>query len=317
MTIKFQQLVHALSLAQRGSFREAAEDQHLSQPAFSRSINKLEQTLGVSLFDRSTRGARPTLYGEAMLQRARMIVEQADELQRELHLLQGLDIGSFNVAMALVPAELSASRALGAMVLDYPNLEYGARLSDWDGVANLVLSRDVDIGIGEVSVAEQDDRLRADLVGEHDIVLFHRKGHPLSGKTRVTTSMIDEFNLALLKLPGRLADRFPGKGRIDPGTGFKIPSIEVDDFTIARNIVLESDAVSASMALQIEPWIRSGELEVLPFRAPWFKTRYGFITRRDRLLSPATNVFMDLVRRIELDIAARNRALMDELFAGK
>ena len=317
MAIKLQQLVHALSLAQCGNFREAAEDQHLSQPAFSRSINKLEQTLGVTLFDRSTKGARPTLFGEAMLQRARQIVEEADELQREIQLLQGLDMGSFSVAMALVPAELSASRALGEMVRHYPNLEYSARLSDWDGVAKLVLDRDVDIGIGETSVAEQDDRLRVDIVGEHDIVLFHRRGHPLSGKTRVTKSMIDKFNLALLKLPGRVADRFPGKGRIDPDTGFKVPSIEVDDFTIARNIVLESDAVSASMALQIEPWIRSGELEVLRFRAPLFKTRYGFITRRDRLLSPATKMFMDLVRRIEQDIAARNRALMDELFAGK
>lgn len=317
MTIKFQQLVHALSLAQYGSFREAAEDQHLSQPAFSRSINKLEQTLGVTLFDRSTQGAKPTLYGEAMLQRARKIVEEADELQREMQLLQGLDTGSFTVAMALVPAELSASRAVGMLVRDYPKLECRARLSNWDGVANLVLSRDVDIGIGEVSVAEQDDRLGVDVVGEHDIVLFHRKGHPLSGKTRVTKSIIDEFNLALLKLPGRLADRFPGKGHIDPDTGFKIPSIEVDDFTIARNIVLESDAVSASMVLQIEPWIRSGELEVLPFRKPWLKTRYGFITRRDRALSPAANMFMNLVRQIELGITVRNRALMDELFAGK
>jgi hypothetical protein len=59
--------------------------------------------------------------------------------------------------------------------------------------------------------------------------------------------MIDEFNLSLLKLPGRLADRFLRKDYINRDRGFKIPSIEVDDFTITCNIVLGSDAVSASI----------------------------------------------------------------------
>lgn len=314
MTIKHSQLFHALALARHGSFRKAAEDQHLSQPAFSRSIHNLEASLGVKLFDRTTKGTKPTLFGNAMLERARTIVYEASELERELQLLQGLNTGSLTVAMALVPAELSASRAVGKLLRNHPGLKYRARLDDWAGVTNMVLSREADIGIGEISVAELDERLDVELLGEHEIVLFHRKGHPLSGRSKVMASEIDEFDLALIKLPGRLADRFPGKGHIDPHTGFKIPSVEVDDFTIARNITLESDAVSASMILQIKPWLESGELEVLPFRAPWLKTKYGFISRRDRMLSPAAKAFMSNVRQIELDIAACNRALMHKFF---
>lgn len=310
MTIKHVQLTHALALAKRGNFREAADDQHLSQPAFSRSIHNLEASLGVKLFDRSAKGTQPTLFGDAMLKRAKEIVSEASELERELQLLQGLDIGSLVVVMAVVPAELSASRALGRLSRSNPGLNYQAKLSDWSGVASLVLSREADIGIGEVSVAENDEYLDVEIVGEHEIVFFHRKGHPLSGKKEVTASDINKFNLALLKLPGRLAHQFPGKGHIDPHTGYKIPAIEVVDFVIACNIVLESDAVSASMILQIEPWLESGELEVLPFREPWLKTKYGFICRRDRMLSPAAKAFMSHVRQIELDITARNSALM-------
>lgn len=314
MTIKHQQLKHVLALAKYGNFREAAENQHISQPAFSRSIHNLEESLGVKLFDRTSRGARLTMFGEAILKRATKVVDEASEITREIRLLQGLDVGSFTVAMAHIPAELSASRALGEMVKRYPEMKYRARLSDWEGVAGQVISRAVDIGIGEISEAEQDERLQVDLVGEHPIVLFHRKGHPLSEKKSLRKSDIDKFNLALIKLPQRLADRFPGKGYIDPHSGYKIPSIEVDDFTIARNIVLGSNTISASMILQIEPLLKSGEVEVMPYRAPWLKTRYGFVYRRDRMLSPAARAFINAVTQVEFDVAARNEALMKRFF---
>jgi DNA-binding transcriptional LysR family regulator len=225
-------------------------------------------------------------------------------------MLQGLDVGSLAVAMAAVPAELSAGRALGRLSQDHPGLDYRATLTDWSGVADLVLSREADIGIGEVSVAKQNDRLKVEVVGEHEIVLFHRKGHPLSGKKQVSTAAINKFDLALMKLPGRLAQRFPGRGSVDPRTGYKIPAVEVADFAIARNVVLESDSVSASMILQIATQLESGDFEVLPFRAPWLKTNYGFIYRRDRMLSPAAKAFMGHVRHVELDVAAQNHALM-------
>ncbi len=314
MALKHQQLVHALALAKYGNFRQAAEDQHLSQPAFSRSIHNLEQSLGVTLFDRTAQGTSLTLYGEAMLKRAQKIVAEAGELKRELQLLQGLSLGKFTLAMALFPAELSASHALGELVQEYPELDCRAKLSNWEGVASEVLSRSVDLGMGEISVVEPDDRLQVELVGDHDVVLFVRKGHPLCGRKKVSASDIDIYNLALLKLPERLATMFPGKGRIDPYNGIKTPSIEVDDLMTARIIVMQSDAVSAATPVQIEPWLKSGELEVLPYHKPWLKTHYGFITRKDRLLSPAAKVFMNNVRRIELKLASRNRELMQKIF---
>jgi DNA-binding transcriptional LysR family regulator len=99
----------------------------------------------------------------------------------------------------------------------------------------------------------------------------------------------------------------------DAEQGDQTPHIEVDDLSTARTIVLESDALSTATALQLEPWLRSGQLRVLPFRANWLRLNYGFITLRDRMLSPAGELFMRLVRQIEAEVAARNRELTDEL----
>ncbi|AUB80591.1 helix-turn-helix domain-containing protein [Candidatus Thiodictyon syntrophicum] len=58
--IKLQQLAHALALSRYGTFHRAAKAQHLSQPAFSRSIRALEESLGVALFDRQGAAVTPT-----------------------------------------------------------------------------------------------------------------------------------------------------------------------------------------------------------------------------------------------------------------
>ena len=68
--ITLKQLENALALQVHGNFRRAAEAQHFSQPAFSRSIQKLEATLGVTLFDRQKSGIKPMIYGDALLKRA-------------------------------------------------------------------------------------------------------------------------------------------------------------------------------------------------------------------------------------------------------
>jgi DNA-binding transcriptional LysR family regulator len=107
----------------------------------------------------------------------------------------------------------------------------------------------------------------------------------------------------------------PGKGFRDADLGDQAPHIEVDELASARTIVLESDALSTATAVQLEPWLRSGHLRVLPFRANWLRLNYGFITLRDRMPSPAAELFMRLVRQIEADVAARNRELTDELLS--
>ena len=128
--IKLQQLAHALALWRYGNFHRAAQAQHLSQPAFSRSIRSLEEGLGVPFFDRQTTVVTPTLYGETLLKRAEIILAETDELEREIELLQGLEAGSLAVATGAYAAEISASRALGELMRQHPDAKIIAGGSD-------------------------------------------------------------------------------------------------------------------------------------------------------------------------------------------
>jgi DNA-binding transcriptional LysR family regulator len=90
-------------------------------------------------------------------------------------------------------------------------------------------------------------------------------------------------------------------------------SVEVDELTTARSLILGSDAFGIAAPVQIEPWPRGGDLAVLPFRPPWLKLDYGFIYLRNRLPTPAAVRFMAIIQAIEADLSIRNRHLMDEL----
>ena len=67
--IEIRHLHHALALAEHRNFARAAEALHLSQPALTRSIQNLEEKMGLELFERRPKGVDPTDAGQLMLKR--------------------------------------------------------------------------------------------------------------------------------------------------------------------------------------------------------------------------------------------------------
>ena len=313
--IKFQQLAHALALARYGTFHRAAKAQHLSQPAFSRSIRALEESLGVALFDRQGAAVTPTHYGEALLARAATILDQTQELEREIELLQGLETGHFAVAVGVYAGELSANRAVAELIARAPDLRVKVELSTWRRVVDLVRERAVDLGVAEISSLGTAQGLDFEPIGQHAMVFFCRRGHPLLARQTVCKADLDAFPLASIRVPPRAAGLVPGRSVLDADTGDLIPQLEVYELTTARALILVSDAFGIAAPLQIEPWLRSGELVPLPYRPAWLALDYGFIYLKNRTLAPAAKRFMAIVREIEAEIEVRNRNLIRAIFA--
>jgi LysR family hydrogen peroxide-inducible transcriptional activator len=80
MNLTLKQLRYVEALARHGHFGRAADACAISQPALSMQIRELEASLGADLFERGARRVRPTGFGEAFVQRARLILRAVDEL---------------------------------------------------------------------------------------------------------------------------------------------------------------------------------------------------------------------------------------------
>ena len=110
-----------LAIAETGSFSEAGERLHLTQPAVSKRIAGLEQQLGVRLFDRLGREIGLTEAGRALLPRAYQILNVLDDTRRALTNLSGEVSGRLVLAIGpdggWVPHEVELFRAHGFSAL--------------------------------------------------------------------------------------------------------------------------------------------------------------------------------------------------------
>ncbi len=109
-------LYHLVLIVEHGTFTEAARRAHLSQPALTASIRRLEEHFGARVLDRGRHGARLTAAGEALLPRARRALAAIDEGRRAVAEIEGLHAGEVRVGAGstactyLLPPELAAFR---------------------------------------------------------------------------------------------------------------------------------------------------------------------------------------------------------------
>jgi DNA-binding transcriptional LysR family regulator len=80
--MRIQQLEYATAVARFGSFRRAAEALHISQPALSENVRRLERELGVEILDRRRSGATVGEHGRELLPHMLAVIEAADSLKR-------------------------------------------------------------------------------------------------------------------------------------------------------------------------------------------------------------------------------------------
>ncbi|MFJ4587540.1 transcriptional regulator CynR [Pseudomonas moraviensis] len=108
-------LRYLLAVADHGGFTRAAEALHVSQPTLSQQIRQLEETLGVSLFDRTSRTVKPTDAGAAYIECARRVMVELEAGQRALHDVKDLSRGTLRLAMT--PTFMAY--LVGPLVRDY------------------------------------------------------------------------------------------------------------------------------------------------------------------------------------------------------
>jgi LysR family hydrogen peroxide-inducible transcriptional activator len=149
--VQLHQLRYVLAVAECGSFSKAAESLFLSQPSLSVQVRKLEEELGVALFERLARKVVLTGAGEAFLAHVRPALEQLDSARAcaadEKHLRAG------RVAVGALPS--IAAGMLPACVSDFRRQHPG-----------------VDIRLLEHNQPAELERLLAD--GELDLALVRR-----------------------------------------------------------------------------------------------------------------------------------------------
>jgi DNA-binding transcriptional LysR family regulator len=305
--VEFRLIRHALALGRHRNFARAAESLRLTQPTLSRSIAMLERELGVRLFDRTSEGARPTAFGELLLQRGATLLDGEAEFRREIQLLAGLESGTLRVGLGPYPAEISVGMAAGRLMRKHPRLGVELLCADPDQIIRGVLAGHYDVGVCAPVGIGDIPRLRFAPLPCHPIFLACRPGHPLAGRRGVTLDQVLDYPLVttmLAGVPGVLAGSRRSAGRYDEDRNLFRPAVHVNVLTLARQIAAETDALLPATTGMIAREEADGLLVRLPFHVPEMCTQYGILTLADRSIVPAAAAFLDLLRAVESEVAA-------------
>ena len=120
--MELRHLHHFVVLAEELSFKSAAKRLHLSQPPLSVQIKRLEEELGVRLFDRSSRGIKLTAEGRVFLEHARTVLAAAEAAKRSAqHAHEGM-VGDLRIGIILPALTVSLSENFRNFRSKYPGV---------------------------------------------------------------------------------------------------------------------------------------------------------------------------------------------------
>ena len=285
-------LIAFRALAELGSFRRAAEAVHLSQPAYSRRIDKLERALGVRLVERTTRRVRLSAAGREFERKMRVLL---DDLDNALLAIRG-DPGTRGerVTLACVPTVVPS--LVAGVLARYRNSHARVQVTVLDTKSNevreAVAQGDADFGLSFVD--EPDGDLEFTALFDEAFVLACPPGHALARRAGVRWAELDRHAyIALARTSGNrlIVDRALAAAGLRPRVAY-----EAQTGATALALVEAGLGVAAmpAMALQGREHAR---LVGVPLHEPEVRRTIGLVRRRARALSASAAQLYALFRQ--------------------
>jgi DNA-binding transcriptional LysR family regulator len=289
------QLRHLIELAANGSFSQSALKLHLTQPALSRSIKALEDELGQPLFDRIGRKNELTAFGSHIVQRARVLVDEADELRQTSVQLQKGDIGQFRIGMGSGPGAMLMTPMLMLMATNYPQAHIDISRGSTVLLVQALRERFLDALILDIRSLQPSVDLKVEALQEMAGAFMCRPGHPLAKKNSVPFAILRNYPIASTPLSDEVArilmERFGPQAHPD-----SLVTLRSEEISSLLDVARKSDAVVLTIRAS------APDLVELPVSPPLnVKARFGLVTIASRTEPPLLDKVRTLMRDILID----------------
>jgi DNA-binding transcriptional LysR family regulator len=288
-----RQIRYFLVLANELNFTRAAGRLHISQPPLTRQIQQLEASMGVVLFERTTRGVALTPAGAVFLEEARKIVALTDQATNKTRLahqgqLGRLDIGVFGSAILnVIPTLLIELRKT------HPDIVISLQNTTKIQQVEAVREKRLDIGFNRV-FPEVEDLVVETVMMESLYVAMH-KDHELV--RRRTLAVRDLNNQPLILFPNNVRPTFAD----NVVSLFRAEGLAPNVVHEVEDVMTCIALVSAGLGMAVVPEsavnLQLPGVRYHPLRSAEAKVDLSCVYRADNA-SPALMVFLDIVRKV-------------------
>ena len=290
MHLTLRQLKVFEVVARRLSYRRAAEELFLTQPAVSMQVKSLEKQLGVALFEQLGKRVHLTGAGQEVLAYARTVTQQLDELEAVLNHMKGLSGGRLRISVATT-ANYFIPTLLGTFSRRYPDVTVSLDVTNRETLLEQLTENTVDLVIMGQPPAGLD--VEAQTFMENPLVIVAPPDHPLARQAKIPLARLQD-EVFLVREPGsgtRIAmERFFAERDMHLKTGMEMGSNEAIKQSVQAGLglgLLSRATIEQELALK-----RLAVLDVagFPIMRHWY-----IVHRRGKRLSPVAQAFKEFL----------------------
>lgn len=294
MSFSHRHLSAFVTVAALHSLGRAAEQMHITQPALSRIIRTLEETLGARLFDRHPTGMILTAHGRAFLPRAELMLADWEAAIEEQRGISAMTTGKLRIGCVAGAVEPFLKRAMALMLQRYPNLHISVLDAIEDRLIDALVAGQIDFAVGSDIEGWRGLNLRQTLFAQDPWQIFVRPSHPLLRRDSVSIEALVDYRWVMTPdesiASARLRSVFRKHGLPPPDY-----AVETRSITVAIAALDVADYVTLMPEALLRSEAALGHLVRLPMpQLDW--SRELFLYRRDKgSLSPSAREFLAIL----------------------
>ena len=293
--MNLRDLKYLVALADLRHFGKAADACFVSQPTLSTQIRKLEEELGVTLVERAPRKVMLTAAGQDVVQRARRIIADVDEMKEAARRSKDPEAGSLRLGVFPTLGPYLLPHVVPQLRKRFPQLELLLVEEKSDVLIQRLREGKLDAAL--LALPIHDDQLHAEFLFEEPFVLAVPENHPLSRRDALTLDELAEQRLLLLEDGHCLREQALDVCRLSGAherTEFRATSLETLRQMVAANV-----GVTLLPTLAIKPPVaRSDNIHLLRFADSHPSRSIAMVWRRSSamagFLARLARVFADL-----------------------
>jgi len=302
MTFSLQQLHAFTTIVESSSLGRAAEVLHVTQPALSRTIKRLEEELGAPLFERHSKGMQLTAIGEALLPHATLLLHEADNAREEIDAIRGLAKGTIRVGAVASIATLVLPLAVSGVLARWPNLRVQIIEGVWDRLADSLLKQEIDLALS-MAVPDTDEITAiSDCCWEDTSNVVAALDHPLRAKTELC--LADTLDQQWC-VPPRGTGPFEHMQRVFAEHGLPMPEIAVEtrSITVLKSLVTRAGFLSWMAAPMYDTESVAGVFDTLPIPGLVARRTLTAFRRRQGILPRPAVMLLEQLRQLTATVA--------------
>ncbi len=236
MTFDLQQLRAFATIAATGSLGRAAVELHITQPALSRTIQRLEEQVGTALFERHSKGMHLTEVGHALLPRANWLRHEAQLARDEIDAMRGLQKGTIRVGAVGSVACSVLPMAIGNFLEKWPNLKVQVLEGFWDRLASALVQNEIDLALAPCIAATDEIEAIQDCRWTDTSHVVASLDHPLRARRKLR---YEDLKGQRWVLPGKEAEPHAHLQRTLAKLGLTMPGIVVEtrSVLVMKNLI--------------------------------------------------------------------------------